>query len=155
MAKSTMRTPSVVKRSPKAPPPHGQLTDDQLGAIDKAVGAQVRYRRVLLGLSQEQVAKALGLSFQQLQKYEHGTNRVSGSRLYQLSLILQVPVTVFFEAVDIAPSAVAQSESDAALPADMMMRRKTHELVAAFYGIESSAQRDAAFKLVTSLAAGA
>lgn len=74
---------------------HGRLASEQLNAIDRAVGGQVRMRRILLGMSQEAVSKLLGLTFQQLQKYERGTNRVSGSRLYQLSLILHAPVSFF------------------------------------------------------------
>jgi transcriptional regulator with XRE-family HTH domain len=66
-------------------------------AIDKHVGTRVRMRRLMLDLSQTQLADGLGLTFQQVQKYEKGTNRISASRLYQLSRILRVPVPFFFE----------------------------------------------------------
>jgi len=65
--------------------------------IDKHVGSRVRMRRMMLGMSQEKLGDALGLTFQQVQKYEKGTNRIGASRLQQISLILQVPVAFFFE----------------------------------------------------------
>ncbi|GGF00345.1 hypothetical protein GCM10011611_02440 [Aliidongia dinghuensis] len=132
----------------------GELTNEQLNAIDRAVGGQVRMRRILLGLSQEAVSKVLGLTFQQLQKYEHGTNRISGSRLYQLSLILHCPVSYFFETVDVEGGAEAvQAAHEAAVeadevPADLMKKRKTIELVRAFYAIEDEKQRTAALSLI-------
>jgi transcriptional regulator with XRE-family HTH domain len=65
--------------------------------IDKHVGSRVRMRRMMLGMSQEKLGDALGLTFQQVQKYEKGTNRIGASRLQQIALILQVPVAFFFE----------------------------------------------------------
>jgi transcriptional regulator with XRE-family HTH domain len=65
--------------------------------IDKHVGSRVRMRRVLIGMSQEKLGEALGLTFQQVQKYEKGTNRIGASRLQQISTILGVPVSFFFE----------------------------------------------------------
>jgi transcriptional regulator with XRE-family HTH domain len=65
--------------------------------IDKHVGARVRMRRLMLEMSQEKLGAALGLTFQQVQKYEKGVNRIGASRLQQLSVILQVPVSFFFE----------------------------------------------------------
>lgn len=129
-----------------------ELTDEQLNAIDRAVGGQVRMRRILLGMSQEAVSKLLGLTFQQLQKYEHGTNRVSGSRLYQLSLILHCPVSFFFETVgidlpggaDAVQEAYAAADAADEVPSDLMKKRKTVELVRAFYAIEDEKQRTAA-----------
>ena len=138
----------------------GQLSAEQLKAIDVAVGAQVRLRRILLGLSQEAVSKVIGLTFQQLQKYEHGTNRISASRLYQLSLILHVPVSYFFETVDVEGGAEVAMEAYEAtnlheiegMPSDLMKKRKTVELVRAFYGIEDDRQRAAALSLMKTLA---
>ena len=137
---------------------HGELTDQQLNALDAAVGGQVRLRRVLLGLSQEAVSKSLGLTFQQLQKYEHGTNRISGSRLYQLSLILHCPVSYFFQTVHVAGGAEAtQAAYEAAaeadeVPADLMKKRKTGELVRAFYAIADEKLRTAALNLLKTIA---
>src|SRR5437660_7840991 len=65
--------------------------------IDKYVGSRVRMRRMMLGMSQEKLGDALGLTFQQVQKYEKGANRIGASRLQQISLTLQVPVAFFFE----------------------------------------------------------
>jgi transcriptional regulator with XRE-family HTH domain len=65
--------------------------------VDKHVGSRVRMRRLMLGMSQEKLADAIGLTFQQVQKYEKGTNRMGSSRLQQIANVLQVPVTFFFE----------------------------------------------------------
>jgi transcriptional regulator with XRE-family HTH domain len=129
----------------------GELSDEQIKAIDAAVGGQVRLRRIVLGMSQEAVSKRLGLTFQQLQKYEHGANRISGSRLYQLSLILHCKVLFFFETVEVDGGPEAAQEDYAAadaLAADLMQKRKTIELVRAFYAIEDEEQRTAALKLI-------
>ena len=67
--------------------------------IDRHVGARVRMRRLMLGMSQEKLADAIGITFQQVQKYEKGTNRMGSSRLQQIANVLQVPVTFFFEEV--------------------------------------------------------
>ena len=71
--------------------------------IDKHVGSRVRMRRMMLGMSQEKLGAALDLTFQQVQKYEKGTNRIGASRLQQISLILQVPVSFFFEGAPAPP----------------------------------------------------
>ena len=140
------------------PESHGHLTDAELNTIDRAVGGQVRYRRILLGLSQQAVSATLGLTFQQLQKYEHGTNRISASRLYQLAMILHVPVSYFFETVDVeGGSEAAQEAYEAAaeadeVPSDLMKKRKTVELVRAFYAIDDDKQRNAALNLLKTLA---
>ena len=75
--------------------------------IDKHVGSQVRMRRMILGMSQSKLADGLGLTFQQVQKYEKGTNRMGASRLQQISHILQVPAPFFFEG---APQLTGQSK---------------------------------------------
>jgi transcriptional regulator with XRE-family HTH domain len=81
--------------------------------IDKHVGSRVRMRRMMLSMSQEKLGAALGLTFQQVQKYEKGTNRIGASRLQQISHILQVPVAFFFEG---APSEHAPIEGLAEAP---------------------------------------
>jgi len=75
---------------------------------DRHVGARVRMRRMMLGMSQEKLGDALDLTFQQVQKYEKGANRIGASRLQQISNILQVPVSFFFEG---APNAPGHSSS--------------------------------------------
>src|SRR6202162_2630320 len=77
--------------------------------IDKHVGSRVRMRRMMLSMSQEKLGGALGLTFQQVQKYEKGTNRIGASRLQQISQILQVPVAFFFEG---APTFHPHGEGD-------------------------------------------
>ena len=79
--------------------------------IDKHVGSRVRMRRMMLSLSQEKLGGALGLTFQQVQKYEKGTNRIGASRLQQISHILQVPVAFFFEGAPTAPHSEGMSEA--------------------------------------------
>ena len=84
--------------------------------IDKHVGSRVRMRRIMLGMSQEKLGDALGLTFQQVQKYEKGTNRIGASRLQHISHILQVPVAFFFEGAPSVPGA-PQAEGTAPSPA--------------------------------------
>ena len=80
--------------------------------IDKHVGSRVRMRRMMLSMSQEKLGGALGLTFQQVQKYEKGTNRIGASRLQQISHILQVPVAFFFEgAPNLNPQGDGMSEA--------------------------------------------
>jgi transcriptional regulator with XRE-family HTH domain len=74
-----------------------RMTKKAPNPIDKHVGSRVRMRRMMLGMSQEKLGDALTLTFQQVQKYEKGTNRIGASRLQQISNILQVPVAFFFE----------------------------------------------------------
>jgi transcriptional regulator with XRE-family HTH domain len=81
--------------------------------IDKHVGSRVRMRRMMLSMSQEKLGGALGLTFQQVQKYEKGTNRIGASRLQQISHILQVPVAFFFEG---APTFHPQTDGMAEAP---------------------------------------
>jgi transcriptional regulator with XRE-family HTH domain len=81
--------------------------------IDKHVGSRVRMRRMMLSMSQEKLGGALGLTFQQVQKYEKGTNRIGASRLQQISHILQVPVAFFFEG---APTFNPQDETPSEAP---------------------------------------
>jgi len=78
-------------------------------AVDLHVGARVRMRRKRLGLSQERLADALGLTFQQIQKYERGANRVSASKLYEIAQALQVPMTYFFDGL---ADPVAEARND-------------------------------------------
>jgi transcriptional regulator with XRE-family HTH domain len=86
--------------------------------IDKHVGSRVRMRRMMLSMSQEKLGDALGLTFQQVQKYEKGTNRIGASRLQQISNILQVPVEFFFEgAPHVGGGSRSEGFADAPSPA--------------------------------------
>ena len=75
--------------------------------IDKHVGSRVRMRRMMVGMSQEKLGESLGITFQQIQKYEKGTNRIGASRLQQISIVLGVPVAFFFEG---APTVTPEGE---------------------------------------------
>lgn len=81
--------------------------------IDKHVGSRVRMRRLMFGMSQEKLADAIGLTFQQVQKYEKGTNRMGSSRLQQIANVLQVPVTFFFEGAPGQPKLDGKAPSPA------------------------------------------
>jgi transcriptional regulator with XRE-family HTH domain len=119
--------------------------------VDVHVGARVRLRRTLLGMSQERLGEALGLTFQQVQKYERGANRIGASRLFDLARALQVPVGFFF---DDLPEGVAEGEPPA-VPAqgdDPMQRRETIELVRAFYRIQDPGARRRLYELTRSIA---
>jgi transcriptional regulator with XRE-family HTH domain len=88
------------------------MTKKTPNPIDKHVGSRVRMRRMMVGMSQEKLGDALGLTFQQVQKYEKGTNRIGASRLQQISHILQVPVAFFFEG---APNLLPGGENGSGL----------------------------------------
>ncbi len=119
--------------------------------VDIHVGARVRLRRTLLGMSQERLGEALGLTFQQVQKYERGANRIGASRLYDLARALQVPVGFFF---DDLPDGVADGDPPAAgtQDDDPMQRRETIELIRAFYRIQDPTARRRLFELTRSIA---
>ncbi len=132
---------------------------DKPNPIDVHVGSRVRLRRTLLGMSQERLGNTIGLTFQQVQKYERGANRIGASRLFELSLVLDVPVSFFFD--DIGPE-VAQAV-DARMKGsgeavqishepDPMMRRETLELVRAYYRILDPQLRRRLFELTKSIA---
>ncbi|MGE0746961.1 MAG: helix-turn-helix domain-containing protein [Rhodospirillales bacterium] len=130
--------------------------------VDVHVGSRVRMRRTLLGLSQEKLGEALGLTFQQVQKYERGANRIGASRLHQISRILDVPVTFFFEEMSqevaalagesAAPPAAGLAESQAGFEQDPLAKRETLELVRAYYRITDPKVRRRVFELTKSLA---
>ena len=124
--------------------------------VDVHVGSRVRLRRTLLGMSQEKLADAVGLTFQQIQKYERGTNRIGSSRLYQFSQILDVPVSFFFDGMSpesaTAGRGLREGESQS-FAQDQLTRRETLELVRAYYRIVDPKVRAHIFDLVKSVAA--
>jgi transcriptional regulator with XRE-family HTH domain len=126
--------------------------------VDVHVGSRVRLRRTLLGLSQEKLGEAVGLTFQQIQKYERGANRIGASRLFEFSRILDVPVSFFFDdmaekARALEPSlAVGFADQPAAhIEPDPLTRRETLELVRAYYRIGDPNVRKRLFELAKSL----
>ena len=115
---------------------------DDPDPVDIHVGSRVRLRRTLLGLSQDKLARAIGVSFQQLQKYERGTNRISASRLYALSKVLGVGISWFFEDAPStskrrAPTAETRAPANEGnADQDPMTANETVKLVRAYYMIE-------------------
>ncbi len=79
---------------------HKEVSEEVLTLIDEYIGSRIRVRRNLLGLSQDQLARTLGISFQQVQKYEKGNNRIAGSRIWQLARTLNIPVSYFFDGIE-------------------------------------------------------
>jgi transcriptional regulator with XRE-family HTH domain len=126
--------------------------------IDKHVGSRVRMRRMMLGMSQEKLGNNLGLTFQQVQKYEKGTNRIGASRLQQISHILQVPVSFFFEgAPTVGASARTDGMSEAPSPAyvsDFLATSDGLALTKAFMRISDSKLRRRIVDLVEQIAVG-
>lgn len=127
--------------------------------IDVHVGSRVRLRRTLLGMSQEKLGEAIGLTFQQVQKYERGANRIGSSRLFDLSRVLDVPISYFFE--DMQPGVAERSPSrlkglaetkPEPFEPDPLAKRETLELVRAYYRIGDPGVRKRLFELTKSLA---
>ncbi len=112
--------------------------------MDVHVGRRVRLRRTLLGMNQTQLGEKLGITFQQIQKYERGSNRISASRLYQTARILDVPVSFFFDGLDKGANVWS--------PDDIWLKRETLELVRAYYRIGDPAARGGLRKLVQAMA---
>lgn len=121
--------------------------------VDIHVGSRLRLRRTLLGMSQEKLGEAVSLTFQQIQKYERGANRMGSSRLYQMSQILDVPISFFFDDMNAAAKASApgMSEDIPAYKADQLTRRETLELVRAYYSIDNAHVRKRIFELVKAI----
>ncbi|WP_035705058.1 helix-turn-helix domain-containing protein [Niveispirillum irakense] len=120
--------------------------------IDIHVGQRLRLRRTLLGLSQETLGEAVGITFQQLQKYERGANRISASRLFNLSQVLGVPVTFFFDDLPVQDMETEVEEQSETQEFESMARRETLELVRAYYRIPEENVRRRTFELVKALA---
>lgn len=110
--------------------------------VDRYVGGRIRERRVMLGLSQQQMADMIGVTYQQAHKYERGINRISAGRLYEIAQVLRVPVSYFFDGVDGASG-----------PDELSMRqRMCLELARNFTQIPSERHREALSQLARALA---
>jgi transcriptional regulator with XRE-family HTH domain len=124
-------------------------------AIDAHVGGRVRLRRTLLGLSQEKLGNGVGLTFQQIQKYERGANRIGSSRLWQFSQVLDVPVSFFFDDMPEAAggsSAGMSADAPSAEESNHLIKRETLELARAYYKITDPDVRKRVFELVKAVA---
>ena len=146
----------AISRTPRRP---GRRKSDKPNPIDVHVGSRVRLRRNMLGLSQEKLGEAIGLTFQQVQKYERGANRIGASRLLELSRVLDVPVSFFYDQTDpvrapAIPTGFGE-EPQEGFDSDPMRRRETLELIDAYYEIEDVAARRRLFDLAKALATAA
>jgi transcriptional regulator with XRE-family HTH domain len=122
--------------------------------VDIHVGSRVRLRRTLLGMSQEKLGEAIGLTFQQVQKYERGANRIGASRLYQFSQVLDVPVSFFFD--DMANETAGRqggfAESQEAFDSKELSKREILELARAFDKIKDEQVRGSLREFVKAFA---
>jgi transcriptional regulator with XRE-family HTH domain len=121
--------------------------------VDKHVGSRVRMRRLMMEMSQEKLGEALGLTFQQIQKYEKGTNRIGASRIQQISNILQIPVSFLFEgAPNAMVSAEGFNEASPAYVADFLATSEGLALTRAFTRIDDARLRRSIVDLVERIA---
>ena len=134
--------------------------------IDVHVGNRVRLQRMLIGISQEKLGERLGLTFQQVQKYEKGINRIGASRLFEFSKVLDVPVSYFFEEMPAnvlvgrvgggrGRKSLAEPASPFEEEKDPMIKRETLELVRAYYKITDGRVRKRLFETVKAVGAAA
>lgn len=126
------------------------------GSLDEHIGTRLRQRRALMGMTQEKLAEAVGITFQQVQKYENGANRISAGRLFEFSNILDVPVDYFYDGAKGGKKAAAgfsePGQSAFEGPEDIMQRKETLELIRVYYSIQSPKLRKDLFNLVKSMA---
>jgi len=135
--------------------PKGQTSAGKTGKstdpLDAHVGSRIRLRRQLLGLSQERLGNALGLTFQQVQKYERGANRVSASRLFDLSMVLGIPVSFFFDDIsaDLASKVDQRLNDEAAIGGSG--DAETNALLESYFKIGNPTLRKRLRELIKSL----
>ena len=143
----------------KSKPVYGRGTGNP-HPVDVHVGARVRMRRTLLGMTQSDLGDALGLTFQQVQKYERGVNRIGSSRLLALTQALDMSIEYFFEdmpaevaAISPAPKGRGKAKKLPSHAPDPMAKRETLELVRAYYEIEDAVVRQRVYQLTKALGA--
>ena len=141
----------------------GRMDDNEPNPVDVHVGKRIRLRRTILHITQQQMADMLGLTFQQVQKYEKGANRVGASRLWDISKVLKVPMGFFFEDMEDGvaslsprmlnadPSVMMVSEKGRSFDDDPMKRAETLELVRAYYKIPNRRVAKQLFDLMVAL----
>ncbi|MCW0180158.1 MAG: helix-turn-helix domain-containing protein [Zavarzinia sp.] len=122
--------------------------------VDVYVGARVKLRRQLIGMSQEKLGEALALTFQQVQKYERGANRVSASKLHRIAEVLDVPVSYFFDGYEGGPAAHdgLGEPPAAAFEHEQLSRKESIDLLKAYYEIEDPKLRRKVIDLIRTLA---
>ena len=124
--------------------------------VDVHVGQRLRVRRSLLGMSQEKLAESVGLTFQQVQKYERGINRISAGRLFQFSKILDIPVAYFYDQIEDSGSQASYGLSDNDQEAfgnenDVMQSKETIDLVRTYYSIEDPKKRKEILRFIKTM----
>ncbi|UDF04058.1 helix-turn-helix domain-containing protein [Asticcacaulis sp. AND118] len=127
------------------------VDDKAPNPVDIHVGARVRMRRKFLGLTQEQLADQIGITFQQVQKYERGSNRISASKLHSISVVLQVPVAYFFDGFGESSSEEFVESSAERNASEFLISSEGIELAEAFPRIRSATQRRKILDLVRSM----
>jgi len=137
--------------------PRGRLPSGNPNPVDVHLGKRIRLRRMMLGLSQEELGNTVGLTFQQIQKYEYGINRVSTSRLWDIARVLNCSPSYFFEempgeAAALSPCHVTSESPDFEGQEDVSAKRESLTLVRAFYSINSGKVRRHIIELANSLA---
>lgn len=122
--------------------------------VDTHVGSRIRLRRRLLGLSQTKLGETVGLTFQQIQKYENGANRVGASRIYQLATALNVPVSFFFDAMppELIPEFPESPVEEDRLPTDLFTKRETLDLLRDYHRITDATLRKKVLDMVRAMA---
>jgi transcriptional regulator with XRE-family HTH domain len=124
--------------------------------IDAHVGRRIRMRRALLGLSQEKLAESVGVTFQQVQKYERGANRVSASRLHQLAQVLQVSIDYFYQeftegSTRRTRNGLSDSPQDILKDEDKLYTKETADLLKVYYSIKDDRKRRELLKIIRSM----
>jgi transcriptional regulator with XRE-family HTH domain len=150
-----LKYPKEMARS-QSPRRLGRPKTETPNPIDIRVGARLRLRRNMLGLSQVKLGDLIGLTFQQVQKYERGANRIGASRLHELSRVLDVPVTFFFDDTDPvrAPAVGGFAEPTAeTVEADPLRKPEMIELARAYFSIDDATVRRRLLDLTKALAA--
>ncbi len=127
---------------------YGKLRSKDEKVIDNHVGSQLLRLRVLSRISQYELAEKVDLTFQQIQKYENGANRIGASRLWQFAMFFQVEPNYFFEGLDgLEEIAIEQQE----LPTELVVKKESHELLRNYYNMDSKA-RAGLYQLIKSMA---
>lgn len=119
--------------------------------IDVHVGSRLRQRRTLLGMSQDKLAESLNITFQQVQKYENGINRIGASRLFQVCKVLGVPISFFFDEYQPTESdglTMQVAETNTSLADDIMQQKETLNLVRSYYAIPDANVRKKVLEMI-------